>query len=187
MAVGNARAEHDGFAVLAMCHPLGHHVAHDGHAAFFGGLVRPLPGLGDSSASHIRAHARQRAHGHQHTAFCQLMHGGGVDQPGEHLPQSASERGSRQANHYGLGGLSKLHPSGMHGVRLVHDQHVKLWPEPALGDGLGAGNLKEQARIPARVVCLNDAVLIQAHGHSSGAGLVDQRGSVGQEHRTFAA
>ena len=29
MAVGNGRAEYDGFAVLAMRHPLGHHVAHD--------------------------------------------------------------------------------------------------------------------------------------------------------------
>lgn len=187
MAVGNGRAEHDGFAVLTMRQPLGHHVAHDLHSAFFGGLVRPLPRLGDSSASHVRAHARQRPHGHQHTRLGQFVHGGGVDQPGEHLPQSTGKWRSRQANHYGLSFKGELHPCGMHGVRLVHDQHVKLWPEPTLGNGLRAGNLKRQACIPARVVCLNDAVLIQAHGHSGGAGLVDQRGSVGQEHRTFAA
>ena len=188
LSVGNRAGENDGLAVLCVLHPFVNHVADDFHAALLGGLVAPFAGFAGGGTSHIGPGAGQHAHWHQHARFGQLVHGGGVDQSGEHLAQSLAEWRCSQANHHGgrvVAGV--LNPAAMHRVALVHNNHVCLRPELALGNRLGAGDLERQAAIAAWVSGLDDAVRCQASSVSGGAGLVDKRRAVGQKHHALTA
>jgi len=159
--------------------PLGHHVADDFHAAFFGSLVRPFAAR-CFGAAHVGLGATQHAHGHQHAGFGQFVHGRGVHQPREQAAQTGAERCRRQANHCRSAVRDVVNPRRHLRVRFIDHDHIGIRPSAAR-KCLRAGDLERRVRIGAPVISLQNTVCGQTVAIRIRAGLVDQRASVADE------